>query len=246
MENNLIPSPEELNTYQVMAKQAANAKFFEKIGSEGGLLSMMLYARELGLPPLQCLFGGMNNIQGKIELSPRLMNSMIRKAGHKLEILESTNAICRIKGTRTDTGESYTATYDIGEAKVAGIYREGSPWTKHPSDMVFKSCLSRLARRLFPDIISTAYVEDEIENNEKESKIIEATIIEEPVIKTIPVIHAEEIKRLLNGDKELAYDFFQQYKIEKITELKKEEYTGAITWINTEKELRKHGISKAQ
>ncbi len=243
MENSLIPSPEELTVYQVMAKQAANSKFFANLGSEGGILSIMLYARELGLPPVQCLFGGMNNIQGKIELSPRLMNSMIRKAGHKLEIIESTHLICKIKGTRSDTKEVYEASYAIAEARMAGIFKTGGAWEKHPSDMLFKSCLSRLARRLFPDVISTAYVENEVE-----SEIIDAEIVPEakpPVSEFIPPIHALEIRNRLESNKGIVKDFFHEFHIEKVTDLRKEDYQGALKWIIAKTEVHDE-IAQAQ
>ena len=161
-EKGLIPTNEELNVYQVMAKTAIKSQFFGKIGGEDGLLSIMLMARELGLPPMQSLMGGMNVIQGKVELSPRLMNSMIRKAGHKIEIVKSDNETCILKGVRCDTKEEYSCSFTIEDARKAGLVRSGGGWEKFASDMLFARCLSRLARRLFADIISTAYIEGEI------------------------------------------------------------------------------------
>lgn len=161
MSNDLIPQEKEFQIIQTMAKSAVQSKFFDKLGNESGIISIMLYARELGLPPMQCLMGGMHNIQGKIELSARMMNSMIRKAGHKIEIIRSTNAECSIRGTRTDTGESHIESLTMSEAKQLGIYKKGA-WDTYPSDMLFARCISRLARRLFADVIGTAYVEGEI------------------------------------------------------------------------------------
>jgi hypothetical protein len=182
-ETALVPSTEEFNIYQVMAKKASESQFFGKIGGEAGLLSIMLYARELGLPPLQCIFGGMSNIQGKIELSPRLMNTMIRKAGHRLEIIEATDQACKIKGIRHDTKEEYVASFTIDDARRAGLVRGGGGWEKYASDMLFARCISRLARRLFADVISTAYVEGEIgeeaHDYKAQEKIQEATVIQE-------------------------------------------------------------------
>lgn len=158
----LIPTENEIKSIEVMAKNAVDSKFFHNLNGFGGIFSIALYARELGLPPMQCLFGGMHNIQGKIELSARLMNSMIRKAGHRIEIVESSDTKCTLKGVRKDTKEVSSISFSIEDAKRAGIYREGSGWTKWPSDMLFARALSRLARRLFPDIIGTAYIEGEL------------------------------------------------------------------------------------
>src|ERR1043165_6977151 len=94
MDYPVIPSEAEFKTYLIMAEKASKSPFFSKMGGEGGILSIILFARELGLPPMQCLFGGTSNINGKIEISARLMNSMIRNAGHKLNIRTSTHKIC--------------------------------------------------------------------------------------------------------------------------------------------------------
>lgn len=177
----LIPSENEIKSIEVMAKNAVDSKFFHNLNGFGGIFSIALYARELGLPPMQCLFGGMHNIQGKIELSARLMNSMIRKAGHRIEITESSDTRCTLKGIRKDTQEASTISFSIDDAKRAGIYREGSGWTKWPSDMLFARALSRLARRLFPDIIGTAYVEGELSEDSNKDQLTSIPI--EPVKK---------------------------------------------------------------
>lgn len=165
-ELSLTPTPEELNVYQIMAKKAAESQFFQKIGGEAGLLSIMLMARELGLPPLQSVMGGMSVIQGKVEVSPRMMNTMIRKAGHRLDIIDASDTKCIIKGTRNDTKETYECSYSLEDAKKAGLVRSGGGWEKYSSDMLFARCLSRLARRLFADVISSAYVQGEISDGE--------------------------------------------------------------------------------
>ena len=141
----------------------------------------MLTARELGIPPMQAIQGGMSVIQGKVEISPRMMNTMIRKAGHKLEILQSDDNLCKIKGVRADTKEEYTATFSLDDATRAGLLRNGGGWEKYASDMLFARCISRLARRLFADVISNTYVEGEIETDEK------ATAPSEPETKTIQI-----------------------------------------------------------
>lgn len=211
-ENALIPSTADLGVYQVIAKTASQSKLFEKMGGEAGLLSIMLMARELGLPPLQAVMGGMNIIQGKVELSPRLMNTMIRKAGHKLEIMESSDLICRIKGTRHDTKEEYMVSFSLDDAKKAGLVRSGGGWEKFASDMLFARCLSRLARRLFADVISTAYAEGEIDRDGWEStpktqvEHVEDVIEVKPEPVPIPPVEiitseeAQEIENMIRPD----------------------------------------------
>ncbi len=67
-----------------------------------------------------------------------------------------------------DTQECYTASFSLDDARRAGLVRSGGGWEKYASDMLFARCISRLARRLFADVISTAYVEGEIDRSEAE------------------------------------------------------------------------------
>lgn len=253
MENQLIPKKEEFDIYQTMAKKAFESKYFDKLGGEAGILSIMLMAREMGLPPMQCIMDGMQNIQGKIVLSPRLMNSMIRKAGHKMEI-ESTDKFCKIKGIRSDTDESSTVVFTIEEADRAGLLRPNSPWTKYPSDMLFARCLSRLARRLFADVISTAYVEGEIEEKptSPESKSNDITIQEpekpkspiQPHVEAKFCLNEDQVKlveKLIGPDEDFKQIILKGYGVSELCKIELTS-TGFISFINRLKELNEERL----
>ena len=226
-EMGLVPDQQELAVYQVIAKQAHMGKFVENRGGEAGILSMMLMARELGIPPMQALMGGLNNIQGKVEVSPRLMNSMIRKAGHKIEILKCDNTHCSLLGTRSDTGERLEVIYSIEDAKRAGIYK--GAWEKYPDDMCFKSALSKLARRLFTDVISTAYIEGEISEPketlkpEDKQEAIQAEVIE-PMVETLSFKDILEIEAMIGEDIEILNRILKTYGKTKLSEIEKSHY----------------------
>jgi hypothetical protein len=173
MSNDLIPTKDDLSIIQTLTKYAVDSKYFEKLGGAGGVMSIMLYAKELGICPMTALFGGMRNVQGKIEVSPQQMNAMIRRAGHKIIEVELTNSSCTLKGVRKDTGETINVTYTIEDAKRAGIYKDGGGWTKYPQDMLFARAITRIGRRLFADVIGTMYVAGEVDEVE------EATVLDE-------------------------------------------------------------------
>jgi hypothetical protein len=162
-----IPTSHEWKVYATMAKNVAAGNNFlaKNMGGEAGIVSVMLYARELGVPPMQAIFDGFHSIQGKIEMSARLINRLLRQQGHKIEIKRLDNEGCVIYGERKDTGEKYTSEYTIEDARKAKLVKTESNWEKHPEDMVFARALSRLGRRLFPDVIGTAYVEGEIQES---------------------------------------------------------------------------------
>jgi hypothetical protein len=148
---------------------------------------VLLAARELGISPMLALNGGIWNIQGKIEISARLMNSMIRRAGHTMAI-ESTRTECVITGMRADTKEIHTEIFTMEMAERAGL-ASGNVWKKYPEDMLYNRCMSRLARRLFPDVIGTAYVEDEI----KDAKDIERQELLQAGYEEVPTNSVAEL-----------------------------------------------------
>lgn len=154
----LLPAHQEFLMFQTIAKSAKASGLYG--GDENKIFMVLLAARELGIPPMLSLNGGIWNIQGKIEISARLMNSMIRRAGHTMSI-KSTAQECVIIGKRADTGEEHTETFTWAMAEKAGLSK-GNVWQKYPEDMLYNRCMSRLARRMFPDVIGTAYVEGEI------------------------------------------------------------------------------------
>ena len=174
----LIPSKEEIEILQLIAKSAAESNHFAKMGGLPGIFTLALYARELGVPIMTALYGGIQNIQGKITISAELMNNLIRQKGHTLQIKHSGEELCRIKGTRKDTNESHEEEFTMQDAVRAGLVKEGSGWKKYPSQMLFARCISKLAKRLFPDVISGSYVEGEIEDVKvKDEKTIDSKVI---------------------------------------------------------------------
>lgn len=165
--NSIMPSAQEFQMLQVIAKNAQDSGLYAGMGQQSKIFMVLLAARELGVSPMLALNGGIWNIQGKIEISARLMNGLIRRAGHSIKIIVSNDTHCTLLGTRTD-GDSFECSFNMEDAIKAGL-AGGNVWKKYPADMLYNRCMSRLARRLFSDVIGNAYVEGEI----KEAKEIE-------------------------------------------------------------------------
>ncbi len=232
-----VPSEHEMMVYQTMAEQAVSSKMYKGIGEKAGVMMIMLSARELGISPMQALNGGLNIIQGKVEISARMMSALIRKAGHQISVKECTSTQCILVGKRADTGEVQSSSFSVAEAQLAGLVKPGGGWIKWPKDMCFARALSRLARQLFSDVIGIGYVEGEISQApvEKHSEI--ETIISEEVVNIEEVETENEqayIDKFLNvfGDEEkpLAREYltivqkhFDWCKIKTVKELLKDE-----------------------
>jgi hypothetical protein len=157
----LLPTQLEFQMFQTIAKAAKSSALYG--GDENKIFMILLAARELGIPPVMALNKGIWNIAGSTEISSRLMTAMIRRAGHKI-IIAGDNLKCSVTGIRKDTGEEQTEIYTMAMAETARLSKKDN-WIKHPEDMLFNRALSRLARRLFADVIGTAYVEGEIRDS---------------------------------------------------------------------------------
>lgn len=183
---NQLPTPHELMVYETMAKQAVASKMYKGIGDENGVMMIMLAAREFNLPVMASLNGGLNIINGKVEISARMMCAMIRRAGHNLKIEESTDEICTISGKRIDNGDVAKASFSVADAHKAGLFKPNGGWGKYPKDMCFARALSRLARQLFADVIGTGYVEGEIQGAsyvyQPEAECVEKEVVAENVL----------------------------------------------------------------
>ena len=156
---------------------------------------------------MQALGGGLYFVKGKVEMSARMMNAIIRSHKHSVTMDgQSNDSICVLHGKRSDTGDMMKASFSMNEAKAAGLVRAGGPWVTCPSDMLFARALSRLARRLFPDCVQNTFVEGELSLDpnikdatlENEPKQIENTITLEPIPEQ--PLTMDEVKML---DKEL-------------------------------------------
>lgn len=147
---------------------------YAKMGNDG-IFAIVETAKSIGVDPLQALNGGMYYVKGKVEMTARMMNSIIRSKKHSIMRDEkSDEKICILHGKRSDNGDVWTESFSIEEAQRAGLLKN-DVWKFYPKDMLFARALSRLARQLFPDVIGNCYIEGEI------SFIQNAEVIQEPI-----------------------------------------------------------------
>ena len=193
-----LPNISEMEMIMKYCEVVAQAPSYAAMGGMPGVFALVMTARELGIGPMTALNGGMHLIpnvdkEGKMKGPPqimmaaRTMNMMILRSGHKIEELENVPGRITLKGTRADNGVSMTVTMTIDMAKQAFLSHDtyGKPklwsaWFKTMDDMLWKTCLSKLARRLFADVIGNAYEPAEFE--EKEAKE-ESAKIEKKTLK---------------------------------------------------------------
>src|SRR6188508_994784 len=193
-EDEFSKSLKEIEQTQKMCAALMKTPHYAKMG-EVGIYTIVQKSRSIGLNPLDALNGAMYFVNGKVELSANTMNYMIRNQGHSIiKDEKSTSEICILKGKRSDNGDTWTASFSIKEAKMAGIYK--NVWEKYPDDMLFARALTRLARQLFADVIKGCYVEGEISSAIEAEKNSMQTVAYEEVIQSESTISEEQCAEL--------------------------------------------------
>jgi hypothetical protein len=158
-----------------VCRTLATCPYYQKLGP-GGVLAIWLTAREMGLPPMMCLNGGMYTFSGAVSLSSQLMNMMIINAGHEVDIIECSDTACEIRITRGDRKHKkdykpFTYRYTIEHARIAGLVNKNN-WKTNPRDMLFNRCLSGASRKHTPEATMGAYAIGELDGD---GEIIDAT-----------------------------------------------------------------------
>lgn len=158
-----MPVGQEMDQIISVCKVLATCPYYQKLGP-GGVLAIYLTAREMNLPLMMCLNGGMYTFSGLVSLSAQLMNMMIVNAGHRADVLQLDDKVCRIRFWRSDRPKdncTFEYEFTIEVAAKAG-YLGKDNWKKSPKDMLFSRCLSGGARKFMPDVIMNAYAIGEL------------------------------------------------------------------------------------
>ena len=127
----------------------------------------ILYGREIGVPPMTAL-STVHVIEGTPSLSAEQMRSMVYAAGHELEFLESTGAVCKIRGRRRGSETWTPVEWSIDMARAAGLLaKKGTVWTQYPRRMLQARATSELCELVFPDVIRGLRSVETLEDEER-------------------------------------------------------------------------------
>jgi hypothetical protein len=200
-----MPMGQELTQLLELSKTLATSPYYQKM-TPGGILAVCLTARELNLPIMACLNGGLYTFDGKVTMSAQLMNMMIVNAGNRADVLKLDETGCWIRFWRKDRkpgyGDTFEYSFTYDQAVKAG-YMSKTNWKNHPKDMFYSRCLSGGARKFMPDVLMNAYVFNEIEDatfndSHLTNTMPEIEIIEPTHIPCITSGQIQEIKDLIN------------------------------------------------
>ena len=216
---------------------AFKSKLFPNMSVEA-IAMIGIVAHDLDLPLSTALMGGINIIQGKPSLSARVMNLLIRRAGHSM-IVEHKDDGCTIKGKRKDNGDEAVVSFTMADATAAGLTGKDN-WKKHKADMLFSRALSRIARQLFPDCIEGAYVEGELDtqNGANDSNGAISGAIDVMPIEEEPLVNEHHLE-IINGKcdllpKELVEKILKAKGWESFAQMKVKQFNDCISYLDSE------------
>jgi hypothetical protein len=152
------PSADEIegwrHTVKTVQKSPAVPEQFRNKPQE--IFAVFLMGRELGLPPMRSL-QLFDVIEGRTTPRAELLTLLATRAGHKIEG-DANAEQATVRGTRGDTGAEMVVTVTYEEmAKVQRRGKrlvDGDNWKNYPADMLWARAVSRLVRRLCPDVLS--------------------------------------------------------------------------------------------
>jgi 5'-3' exonuclease len=141
------------------------SKRFSGYGSAPAVFAAIVAGRELGLQATAAL-RSMHIVEGKPTMSADLMRALVLKSGKAqyFRCIESTNEIATFATKRSDDPDSpeVKASFTIDDAQRAGLVKPRGGWEKYPAAMCVSRASAKLARLVYPDVLSGFYTEDEI------------------------------------------------------------------------------------
>ena len=126
-------------------------------GKPAAVAAAVLSGRELGVPPMTAL-ANIHVIHGRPGMSALLMRSLILQHGHQLRYIETSDTRCVVEGRRRGDEQWQRVVFTADQARRAKI-----DLGAYPEDKLVARATSRLARRVFADVLGgLAYLPEEV------------------------------------------------------------------------------------
>ena len=238
--SNIIP----VSDMTVMADSIVKSGFYGFKNKEQ-VMAVMLVAQAENKHPASVV-QEYDIIQGKPALKSQAILARFQLSGGSVQWDVVTPKA--VKGTfKHPQGGSLTVEWTIEMARQAGIYREGSGWSKYPEDMLRARVISRAVRSIYPACILGHYATEEVmdfdspmpkhmgvvEDVKQPLEVIEASTGDYPIIKPDGEVYAlyESPDAWITAYAELASKVMQSAKL---TDEQRTEKIAALAEANKE------------
>lgn len=160
----LVAWAQEANLAYDMAQKLAATSFVPQSlrGKPGDIAAAILAGSELGLKPMATL-KSIDIIQGTPALRAHAMRAVIQNQGHEIELIESEDTHCRMRGRRKGSDTWQEVVWDIPRARLLGLLGKDQ-WKKQPKAMLVARATGELCRLIASDALhGMAYVSEELD-----------------------------------------------------------------------------------
>lgn len=184
----LALEPRTIGAALKLARGLHESRLYSKFANAQAIWAVIIRGRELGLGALTSL-DAFHVIEGKPCMHANLIVGLAKASPRcaSWRVVESTDDRCTIETLRRGESEPERETYTIADADRADLTRpsrSGKPtqWQKDPRIMLTHRCGTRLARRVYPDVVGALYSPEEL----RDGDVIDAEF-EHPELKPVGV-----------------------------------------------------------
>ena len=121
----------------------------------------LYYAAELGLTPMAA--AELTVIKGRLYVGAQLLRALAIRAGYRVFRADLSDETCTARLVDREGRVVGEATFTIDQAKKAGLVRAGSPWTTHPSRMLWARASKNAIVDFAPEVALGLALDDELQ-----------------------------------------------------------------------------------
>lgn len=160
-----------------VAQSLANTSFAGQFKNKPEeITAVILAGQELGLKPMASL-KSVDVIQGQPALRAHAMRAVVQTHGHEIELVESTDDKCVMRGRRKGAENWQTVEWTIERAQQLGLTGKDQ-WKKQPKTMLIARATGELSRLIAADALhGMPYVAEELEGT------VHAEVVDTPAPK---------------------------------------------------------------
>jgi hypothetical protein len=162
----LVIWAEEARVVANIAVSIAKTPFAGQLrGKPEEVTAVILAGNELGLKPMAAL-KAFDIIQGTPALRAHAMRGLVQSHGHKIQLVESDDKHCVMRGRRADDEEWQQVEWDIPRAALLGLVNKNE-WKKQPQTMLVARATGELCRLIASDVLhAVPYTSEELRDSD--------------------------------------------------------------------------------
>lgn len=161
--NELMQWVESARQANLVAQSLAKTQFAGAYrGKPDEITAAILTGQELGLQPMTAL-KSIDVIQGQPALRAHAMRAIVQHQGHEIELVESDDTHCIMRGRRKGTDSWQEVAWDIPRARLLGLLGKDQ-WKKQPKTMLIARATGEICRLIASDALhGLPYAAEEVD-----------------------------------------------------------------------------------